>query len=217
MPRKKKPRKSLPQELLVEGKNDFHVISALCQKYDVPETFHIIKPEDAEGIEAVLEVIPDKLNQTNLMTLGIVVDADENVAARWQAVTNKLQRFGYQNIPQILPEDGWIDTQEEKPKIGVWLMPNNKLPGMLEDFVGYLIPLEDKLKDKAEAILKQIEIENINAYSLTHSQKAFIHTWLAWQKTPGMPMGQAITAKALSNNSEIANIFITWLKRLFNT
>ncbi len=217
MPKLKKPIIPPPQQLLVEGKNDFHVISALCQKYDVPETFQILEPEDGEGIEAVLEGIPDKLKQTDLITLGIVVDADNDVAARWQSVTNKLQTFGYQNIPQILPEDGWVYTEEEKPKIGVWIMPDNKLPGMLEDFVGYLIPSEDKLKDKAEAILREIETKKINAYSLTHSQKALIHTWLAWQKTPGMPMGQAITAQVLSNNSEIANIFITWLKRLFNT
>ena len=53
MPRAKKPRKPQPQQLLVEGKNDFHVISALCQKYDIPETFQILEPEDGEGIEAV--------------------------------------------------------------------------------------------------------------------------------------------------------------------
>ena len=216
MPRARKPRKPQPQQLLVEGKNDFHVISALCKKYDVPETFQILEPEGGEGIGAVLEVIPDKLNQTKLQTFGMVVDADEDVAARWQALTNKLQAFGYQSIPKILPEDGWIDIQSDLPKIGVWIMPNNKMPGMLEDFVGYLIPLEDKLKDKAEAILQEIETEKINAYSLTQSQKAFIHTWLAWQETPGRPMGQAITAQVLSPNSEIANIFITWLTRLFN-
>ena len=215
MPKSRKP-KSIPKQLLVEGNSDKRVIDALCKQNQLSELFSFTFPEKG-GIENLIQILPRKLEEPNLITLGIVVDADENVAARWQALTNKLQAFGYQNIPSILPEDGWIDTQSDLPKIGVWIMPDNKLPGMLEDFVSYLIPSEDKLKDRAEAILKQIEIENINVYSLTHSQKAFIHTWLAWQKTPGMPMGQAITAKALSNNSEIANIFITWLKRLFNT
>ncbi len=217
MPKAKKSIIPPPKQLLVEGKNDFHVISALCKKYDVPKTFEILKPEGGEGIEAVLEDISIKLKQIDLITLGIVVDADDDVAARWQAITNRLQAFGYQNIPKILPKNGWVYTEEEKPKIGVWIMPNNQLPGMLEDFVGYLIPPEDKLKDKAEAILTEIENEGINKYSLTHKQKALIYTWLAWQKKPEMPMGQAITAQVLSNNSEIANIFITWLKRLFNT
>ena len=94
-------------------------------------------------------------------------------------------------------------------------MPDNKLPGMLEDFVIYLIPSEDKLREKAAVILNEIETEKLNSYSLTHRPKALIHTWLAWQSKPGMPMGQAITAKALSNDSTIARIFVTWLNNLF--
>lgn len=42
-------------------------------------------------------------------------------------------------------------------------------------------------------------------------------TWLAWQENPRMPMGgKAITAKALSANSPIAQSFVDWLNRLFN-
>ncbi|MGB3694673.1 MAG: DUF3226 domain-containing protein [Spirulinaceae cyanobacterium] len=84
-------------------------------------------------------------------------------------------------------------------------------------FVAYLIPSEDELREKVEAILTEIETEKINFYSLTHRQKAFIHTWLAWQEKPGMPMGQAITAKVLSDHSAIASIFLNWLNNLFNT
>ena len=163
----------------------------------------------------MLASLPVKLKEENLQTLGVVVDADFDVAARWQAVTSKLQEFGYQNIPQAPVEDGWIDLQSEKPKIGVWLMPNNQLPGMLEDFVKYLIPVEDKLKEKVAAILQEIETEGLNLYSLTHHQKAFIYTWLAWQKKPGMPMGQAITAKALAYDSPEVKAFVDWLNRLF--
>jgi hypothetical protein len=52
-------------------------------------------------------------------------------------------------------------------------MPDNKLPGMLEDFVAYLILTEDKLQGKAIAILEEIEAEKLNmlfsAYSLLTS------------------------------------------------
>lgn len=221
MPKARKP-KAKPQQLLVEGKNDFHVICALCEKYRVPENFSVEivvnndrKIKETQGIEELLASLPVKLKEENLETLGIVVDADSNLAARWQAVTTRLQKSGYQNIPSIPPATGWIDTQLELPKIGVWLMPDNKLPGMLEDFVTYLIPSEDKLQVKAEAILREIEEENLNLYSLTHRPKAYIHTWLAWQAKSGMPMGQAITAKALSSDSPVVGVFITWLNNLF--
>jgi AAA15 family ATPase/GTPase len=45
--------------------------------------------------------------------------------------------------------------------------------------------------------------------------KAIIHTYLAWQKEPGRPMGQSITAKVLDPNLEIALSFITWIRTLF--
>lgn len=224
MPKARKPQQPKPQQLLVEGKNDCHVIWALCSKYQVPETFSVeivvnddFKQKGSQGVEELIASLPAKLDEGNLETLGIVVDADLDLAARWQAVTNKLKDFGYQNIPKVPPETGWIDLQPGLPKIGVWVMPDNKVPGMLEDFVASLIPSEDNLREKAAAILDEIELEKLNCYSPTHRKKAFIHTWLAWQSKPGMPMGQAITAKALSNDSAIASIFITWLNNLFNS
>ena len=216
MPKSSKS-KSTPKQLLVEGNSDKQVIDALCKQHQISGLFSFSFPTRG-GIENLIQNLPRKLEEPNLMTLGIVADADRDVAARWQAITNKLRELGYNNIPKIIPETGWIYTpslEEEKPTIGVWLMPDNQLPGMLEDFVKYLIPSDDKLKDKAEAILKEIETEKINAYSSKHRQKAFIHTWLAWQEDPGRPMGQAITKKVLSSNSEIAKIFVQWLTDLF--
>lgn len=35
MAKRKTSRQPHPQQLLVEGMNDFHVISALCEKYNV--------------------------------------------------------------------------------------------------------------------------------------------------------------------------------------
>ena len=213
---KSRQSKSTPRQLLVEGNSDKRVIEALCKQHQISDLFTFAFPSEG-GIENLIATLPRKLKEENLQTLGIVVDADLDLAARWQAVTNKLREFGYQNIPKVPPETGWIDIQPELPKIGVWVMPDNKLPGMLEDFVAYLIPAEDLLKHKAIAILDEIEQEKLNCYALIHRQKAFIHTWLAWQSKPGMPMGQAITAKVLSYDSAIASIFITWLNNLFNS
>ena len=95
-------------------------------------------------------------------------------------------------------------------------MPDNQLPGMLEDFVKCCIPDNDKLLPKAELVLQEIEQASLNPYTLLHRPKALIHTWLAWQEKPGMPMGQAITARGLHHDSAPAITFVEWLKRLFN-
>ncbi|MBW4680772.1 MAG: hypothetical protein KME19_11740 [Microcoleus vaginatus WJT46-NPBG5] len=221
-----KPPQAKPHQLLVEGKDDQHVIWALCLKHKLPETFSVVVPnkdskEDSEdgtdGIEALLSSLPDRLKQEKIRTLGIVVDADQDLAARWQAVGGRLKAAGYQNIPQTPPAEGWVCPSPDRflPRVGVWLMPDNQLPGMLEDFIAHLIPANDVLRPKVEAILQEIEQASINRYTPVHHPKAFIHTWLAWQEKPGMPMGQAITARVLGYDQEIALTFVEWLKCLF--
>lgn len=94
-------------------------------------------------------------------------------------------------------------------------MPDNLLPGMLEDFVRFLVPDGDVLLSKAESVLAEIEQSQIHRYSLVHHPKALIHTWLAWQKIPGRPMGQSITARVLLHDTPVALSFVRWLQRLF--
>lgn len=158
------PKKPKPRQLLVEGKNDRHVIWALCNQYQLPETFSVEVPEEdgTEGIEALLAGLPARIDEPKLQTLGIVVDADRDLAARWQAVRDRLSVSGYTEIPQSPPPEGWVYAPPDLPRVGVWLMPDNQLPGMLEDFVAHLIAPDDALRPKAEGILQEIERDCLN-------------------------------------------------------
>lgn len=146
-----------------------------------------------------------------------MADADRDFGGRWQAIRDRLNSCGYDNIAQIPPPEGLVfpSTNPFLPRVRIWLMPDNKLPGILEDFIAQLIPPEDALYPKAEAILDRIELTRLNRYSIVQHPKALIHTWLAWQETPGMPMGQAITARVLLSNSPVARVFVGWLNYLF--
>ncbi len=209
------PGKNVAQ-LLVEGENDRHVVWHLCQVHNVPETFSVEILGDNGGVDALLRGLPVRLKISGLTVLGVVLDADQNLEARWQAVKTRLLQAGYSSLPEMPSPEGTIIQVAGKPKVGLWLMPDNRLPGMLEDFVAHLIPAGDALAPKANAILDEIERENLNRYSENHRAKAFIHTWLAWQETPGRPMGQAITARVLNHNEPLAQNFVNWLNRLFN-
>lgn len=219
MPRARKPPQPKPQQLLVEGKNDQHVIWALCEQHQLPETFSVEVPqeEDGQGVDILLAGLPDRLRQENLRTLGIVVDADQDLQSRWDAVRDRLMTTGYPKPPKSPSDSGFICASPDPflPRVGVWLMPDNQLPGMLEDFVAHLIPQEDLLKSKANSVLQELEQDQLLRCKTVHRPKALIHTWLAWQETPGMPMGQAITAQALKYDSPIAITFVEWLKSLF--
>lgn len=203
-------------KLLVEGNDDLHVIMALCVQSQLPETFDII---DCNSVENVLSQFKLRLKSTNdTKRLGIIVDADVNQTARWDSIKDILNKSGEYNVPDSLPADGLILD----PKIGngiivgIWIMPNNQLNGMLEDFIAMLAPEDDKLLEKTDIVLSEIEAEGINKYNKEfHKAKARIHTWLAWQETPGTPMGLAITKKYISQDNEIRNTFVEWLKELF--
>jgi hypothetical protein len=185
----------LPSEyLLVEGNSDLQVIKALCGWHGLSEPA-IEMPRRGGGIEALLESVPLRLREDRLRVLGIVVDADRPLFSRWQALRDRLRGSGYGSVSAALPATGWISDERDLPRVGVWMMPDNESPGMLEDFAARLIPAGDGLLARAEAVLQEIEDAGLNRYTPVHRSKALIHTWLAWQETPGQPLGQAITAE----------------------
>src|SRR6476620_10611541 len=106
-------------QLLVEGDNDQHVIWALCKEYKVPEIFSV---EKTDGITQLLEGIPVRLKSADIQTLGVVIDADQNLHSRWDAVRSRFVKAGYIHFPIGLTQNGLVHIELDKPRIGVWLM-----------------------------------------------------------------------------------------------
>ena len=103
------------------------------------------------------------------------------------------------------------------PAVGIWLMPDNKISGMLEDFASLLRPSEDVLWPVAVGVVQQVKsIETNLRFQDVYESKARIHTWLAWQKEPGKPVGQAITKGYLKADAALAQQFIDWVRKLFD-
>lgn len=201
------------KQLLVEGNDDLHVLSALCVKHKVPDTFEIV---DCKGITALLSSIPVRLKESGVNTIGILIDADTDIMNRWESVRQQLNKAGYTSVPTTISKEGYIHKENGKVTIGVWLMPDNNTNGMLEDFIRFLIPDRDALLPIAESTLDSIESESLNNYSSIHKSKALIHTWLAWQEVPGTPMGLGITKRYLDPDVKECSAFVGWIKSLFS-
>ena len=211
-----KIRESHIYKLLVEGNDDQHVVWALCEKHNVPETFDVI---DCESVENVLKSLDVRLRLAdNNSRIGVVMDADTSLKSRWDSFVSILKRTGKYDCDDLtLPQDGLVlePTDKTYPKVGIWLMPDNNRNGMLEDFMAALAAPDDELMKKSENVLTELETEGIQRYKPVQRSKAKIHTYLAWQEVPGRPMGQAITANILNSNSDIAIRFAKWLKEMF--
>lgn len=200
-----------PKILLVEGRNDLYVVANLCEVVGLPDEAFWIK--EKEGYNKLVSDLEVELEASDLQCLGIVVDADIDVAKRWAELRPRLRDAGY-DAPQSPEASGIVMRQPLKPDVGVWIMPNNYLPGNLEDFIAYLVPENDRLWPHARACLESIPHEQ-RRFPTAHFSKAHIYTWLAWQEVPGQPFGLAITAKTLKPGSPQVAEFVAWLKRLF--
>lgn len=198
------------RKLLVEGTDDQHVIWGLMKAREFPETFAV---EAKGGVENLLRVFPVQAKGSGIKAVGVVIDADVDLARRWDSIRSILSGLGY-DPPVSIPGDGVILEANAMPRVGVWIMPDNSLSGMLEDFVGYLVPSGDLLWARAEQVIADIPVE-LAGFTPQHLSKALIHTWLAWQEDPGTPMGLAITKKYLDSSAVTAEPFINWLRRLF--
>nr|WP_211345628.1 DUF3226 domain-containing protein [Paraflavitalea soli] len=129
-------KEKFPKKLLVEGNDDQHVIWSLCEQFQVAESFDVI---DCIGINKLLDQISIRFKQSQIETVGIVIDADVEVGKRWASLRTILNGQGF-TVPDALPPDGLILSRTDGKRIGVWIMPDNMLNGMLEDFISFLVP-----------------------------------------------------------------------------
>ncbi len=202
------------KRLLVEGSDDRNVCYHLLKSHHIDVDQYGIEMVAKNGIEKLLEELDVELIPNGLTSLGIVVDADEDIVGRWQSLRDILLKAGYSRVPRDPDLEGTIIYESDQPTVGIWIMPNNELPGMLEHFCGFLVPHDDCLWDQAENIVQQV-MQLDCRFPQPYVMKAQIHSWLAWQNEPGKPLGQAITKKFLDAQAPYAQQFILWIRRLF--
>ncbi|QTA82803.1 Uncharacterized protein dnl_51870 [Desulfonema limicola] len=209
-----------PKILMVEGIDDKKVIEKLLTRRKL--SFNDVVIHNCEGIIKLLNLLPVIIHAGSYEVIGIIVDADENVKNRWESVRNILLKAGYKNIPADSQIKGLTlkDKNEELPEIGVWIMPDNRFKGAIEDFISFLIRDNDKLYPVAAAKVDKLISQKMNLFSISQKSKAIIHTWLAWQERPGKQIGSAVTYRLLKDQRYLlddakASPFIDWLKRLF--
>lgn len=203
-------------KLLVEGVNDKHVIYALAEKYHLVENFDVI---DCGSVENVYRQMDLRLrNPTSLKALGIIVDADYDASERFCKFIHQLPLNCYDTEGVCFSKTGTIirPHNDSFPIVGIWVMPNNLSEGMIEDFMMSLTAEGDmQLLGKADTVLDELKAKGLQRFKDVHRSKAKIHTYLAWQEQPGLPLGVSIKAKAFDSDAKLAHDVTDWLKTLF--
>lgn len=206
--------------LLVEGKQDVRVIPELIEANGVHwgnRKSPVVFIREYDGYQNLVnpDVISTELQASRLSVLGIMIDADENPLERWQSLRNACLN-SIPDIPETLPEDGLIHTTSNGIKFGIWIMPDNKMRGMLETFLTYMIPTGNELLWQFAQEVAQEAKSKGAVFTEYQLDKANIYTWLAWQNPPGRQLHQAIMERILNPKHSNAQKFVTWFKNLYD-
>lgn len=199
--------------LLVEGRDDREVIYQFCNHYKI-DNINLFSVYAKDGIENILDDLRIRV-RTDVKVLAAVIDADADPNTRWEQVCTALADYGYV-LPNRPTKEGTIleAPNSSRPQLGIWLMPDNQVSGMLEDFLLRLANEEDRLISRAENVVDSIP-ETERLFGNTKRSKAIIHTWLAWQEEPGTPLGLSIKRRYLDPTRNPAPEFKRWLEKLF--
>lgn len=230
--------------LLVEGPDDVHVVKQLLKALELIEFQGQTKKVDKVqfqnrilNIQATAEdgnVIENfsvevELSSKRYETIGLILDFDapneSQANDRDISVRETIKRLQKHNRRwhlddgfDVLSEEGFIaePVNGDTPRIGVWLMPNNKDRGMLETFLQELIPEEQsKLLTHAKDSTRVAKDELKAPFKDVHHDKAVIHAFLAWMDEPGKPFGISFQNRNFDSKAKLACRFVDWMKKLF--
>ncbi len=198
-----------PQLLLVEGRNDKHVVWQICNRNPELPDFFI---SDRGNINAVLESIGPEFLAPGRQALGILVDTDDHPRARWDEIAHQLRTYGVQ--PPAAPDPTGTVIPGAERRVGVWLMPDNTLAGEIEEFVAGMIPRDDPVWPLSQQYIDSISDDD-RKFAPGKTLRAQLYAWLATREDPRL-MGQAIGTRDLEINGLLCQRFVTWLNRLFS-
>ena len=195
--------------LLVEGQDDKHVVEHVYRKrFETAPPFHVV---DKDGYPRLRAALGPELKVPGREVVGIVVDANDDLTARWMAVTDRLRRA----CPGIEIGDpaprGMIVGSE--PRVGIWLWPDNESSGEMEDFVATMIPRDDPVWPMSRRYIEGIPVEQ-RPFSAGKKLRAEVHAWLATRAEPRR-MGTAVRTGDLKVDGALAERFSSWLDELF--
>ena len=230
------------QRLIVEGKDDVHVIWHVLQRSvlsthiktgaekaneETPngEGIYVASPvststDESGGWRSLVDLARiGEIFVGRWSALGFVVDSDSpNHSSRpWPALREALRKT-WKDIPDEVPVDGLVlSATGGLPRLGVWVMPSPGSTGNIEDFLLASLPADEPRLKLAIRVV-DTDLRALNPDDMTFDTlraKRLAHTWLAWSQSPGRPLGLAVKANLFPIDSAAVKAFTGWARQLF--
>lgn len=167
------------------------------------------------GADPLLRTIAPSIRAAD-WPLAIVIDADEP-GFRWQQLTDRFKRVGIV-LPIEPAAEGFVgDFQngQVQIKVGLWMMPDNRSSGGLEDFLQALVDEADPTYSHAVRCTGQLVEAGRNLFLESRRSKAELRAYLAWQAEPGCAYEVAVRRKYFKPELSAGKAFAEWFARVF--
>ena len=171
--------------LIGEGKDEVRFFNSLLKFLEISN----IRVEDYKGkdnLRTYLQALKSRPSFSELTSIGITRDADNlPPKSAFDSICSSLRKVGL-SIPNNQGE-----KTTETPSINIFIFPNNRDSGMLEDLC-----LESVKDDGAISCVEQyLECAKENASRQPNNvAKAKLHAWLASKEIPDKRLGEAAEA-----------------------
>ena len=214
--------------LLVEGQDDKHMVWHLCRQdpsFDVSREFEVFDVSlrsnsstfrimERGGRANLLESIAGQLNTSNRHPIGVLVDADDDLGKCWDAVMDAFDGTEVQLPSKPKPSGTIILGHGFTPTVGIWLMPDNKSHGEVENFALRMIRQNDPVWPLSKRYIEDVPDAD-RKFAPDKIDKAKVHAWLATKKEPGR-LAAAVGAGELDVTGMLCKDFLNWIKELFS-
>ncbi len=174
-------------------------------------------PKDAEGrvvalgIHALTAQLRVALDDPTCNLVIVICDAEGDPAAdRWQEIRDELVKRAFEAVPEAMPVEGTVVSNQEDKRVGVWIMPDNSSTGMIEDFFWAAIPEENEEKSLAHNYVSSVPRPKFKG----KLSKAKLYAWLAVQKDPSAHPWQAFRWTWIKRDRGSVPLFLRWIERL---
>lgn len=174
-----------PKVLVAEGKDEENFFEALL-KHMCLHDIQVMGIGGKTQIRGRIKALINSPGFNNVISLGIIRDADDDPVAAFQSVCEALRNAGLPVPQRTLMPIG------NRPKVVVMILPKQNVPGMLEDLC-----LEAVQSDNAMPCVTQY-FECLQAQDLNlprNISKAKVHAFLASRSKPDLRLGEAAKKK----------------------
>lgn len=214
--------------LVVEGITDKFFFEYLCKKNNFDVNISVETPSNIlnsgyntkQGVFNILQILIKQLADSSIERIGIIIDCDYikdggGVTNVINQIHSKIKDYGYSSPYKTFTNNTGIyfEGENDLPKLGVWIMPNNKDEGMLEN---WLLDLPSLQEQQFLQYVKQIISEIPNPkFSKIHEAKAITNTWLAWQTKPTQDFSSLFKSNLIDEQHKNYTYWLDWMREIF--